>query len=93
MKIDYSQWTFKISGDWDENVLLQNTITGDIVNVGRLNKFKDGDDPAAIIKLRVKELLLEHCINEQIREWKNKSIPVEDNLDYIENEAQKRGLI
>jgi hypothetical protein len=93
MKIDWSEWYFQISADWSENITATNSKTGASVFLGNLDKLKCGDDPAKVIKERVKEKISRWYNDEQIREWKGKTIPVEDNLDYIENEAEKRGLI
>jgi hypothetical protein len=93
MKIDWSKWSFKISNDWNESIIAFNSETGKSIHMGTLKNTKYLDDPARTIKEAVKEMIREAETQDQIRTWIDTQLPVEDNLDYIENEAEKRGLI
>jgi hypothetical protein len=93
MKIDWSKWTFTINENWTDNAIAMNSETGVHVNLGKLEKFKNEDNIPQVIKEKVKEGIRKCYIEEQIKIWKGQTIPVEDNLDYIENEAEKRGLV
>jgi hypothetical protein len=93
MKIDWLKWSFTISDNWADDVTIHNSETGENIFVGSFRNIKYLDDPAKTIKETVKEKIEEVLTQRQIKEWRGKQISVEDNLDYIENEAEKRGLI
>lgn len=59
-------------------------------DVKELDRF---DDPMEYLKLRARRQIMSHYLSRQINYFQGQSIPVQDNLDYIEKEAKKRGLV
>jgi hypothetical protein len=95
MKIDYSKWVIKINDNDFTNIELINTETNEKTwqYFGNLDKKDIGEDPLKFIKLECKKRIKEMEVWGQLNRLRGKQIQVEDNLDYIENEAERRGLI
>jgi hypothetical protein len=91
--IDWSKWTFHIRDDWDETVTARNDEKNISIFIGNFKDVEYKDDAAQAIKEAVKNAIRKWYISEQLKQWKGQTIPVEDNLDYIENEAKRRGLV
>jgi 23S rRNA G2445 N2-methylase RlmL len=92
--IDWSKWTFTVENGWSGIIHAVNASENTTVNVSNFNKhIKYTDDAAKCIKDAIKKAIRQHYVDKQLENWKGQTLPVEDNLDYIENEPQRRGLV
>jgi len=99
MKIDYSKWYFTPTSNGQyfsgllkifnpaENIELSHYVYG---SKGSLDPT---DDPLKHIKEVCKLEIRNWYLNREYDKLVDQKIPIEDNLDYVENEAEKRGLI
>jgi hypothetical protein len=95
MKIDWSKWSFIVDASiWSEVVTAINKSEYIAINVSGFNKHIEYSDNAVkCIKEAVKKCIRQYYVEQQLKKWSGQTIAVEDNLDYIENEAERRGLI
>lgn len=94
MKIDFSKWIIVPLDTY--NVSIENPSEGVKIACGlsyESSKLDNYDDPLKFIKDHAKRQILLYYINSQLIYHTGKSISVEDNLDYVEKEAERRGLV
>jgi hypothetical protein len=108
MKIDWSKWYFRPQEQTDaqgnkyfsgtillsnpsENVTYFYYLFGD----DDFNKtaLSAPDDALKLIKEYCKREIRRNIVNFELNRLAGQQLPIEDNLDYIENEAERRGLI
>lgn len=93
MKIDWSKWTFKVSDVWSTDIIIVNKSDDTYLRMNIKPPTVAIDDVDKYIKEQCKIQIAASLVNSRLRQLHDKTLPVEDNLDYIENEAEKRGLI
>jgi hypothetical protein len=96
MKIDYSTWIICVKDDSGLYVNIEKPSEG-IVLYANMDVYTHapgmtGDDPIKYIKELAKKTIKHYYVQQQMKYLNGKQISVEDNLDYIENEAERRGL-
>lgn len=95
MRIDYSKWIITFRGSDGTSISIENHLEGVTLWIyfNSLSDSVPGDDPIQHIKELAKIEIRKHYLKQQLMKLSNKTLQVEDNLDYIENEAERRGLI
>lgn len=91
MKIDWSEW-FMEPKDGFMYITNPSKSISLFESIPHAKGTCDIDDPSKWLKDYCKNIIRNYAVQLQLQEWNNKSIPVEDNLDYVENEAERRGL-
>ena len=95
MKIDFSKWIIVPQQD-TYSLSVENPTEGTKLFVGLnylMQELDDVKDPMLFLKKLAKRAIIQHYLSAQTQYLVGKQIAVEDNLDYIENEAEKRGLL
>jgi hypothetical protein len=98
MKIDWSKWVFVArrdsTGFWVSDGCVENHTDNIFIPISFKEQDKniDTDNIDKWIKEQCKNEIRKYHIDKRLKELKDQQIPIEDNLDLIENEVERRGI-